>query len=467
MLVLGILLLFAPAAEELEEQVRKFAQVYALVEEQAADPPAPQFAFYQGAIPGALKKLDPHSVFFDPQQFQQLQEMQKSVRKGFGSVVTVLPGRVIVLQTLPGTPSARSGIAPGDEIIAINGYRLEFLDMDQLIALLSQSRQQEAKLDVRRPGSAGLLPFTLVPEEMQSPSVERRFTLRPGVLYLRVGSFDPSTGSEISEAIQQAGGNGLRGLVLDLRNNPGGSLEAALDTASLFLKPGQKILSIRGRRTEVKDITVPAGDRTPYEFPMAVLMNGRSASASEIVAGALQDYQRAKILGEPSFGKGLVESVFPLSSGTGLALTTAFYYTPSGRSIQRPLGAGALAGATAGSEGGIRPDIPVAPEPQTRLRMVLEATGAFARFATEFLRSRPPVPELFEADSELLDNFRVFLSGQKIQPGVGDWSTDREWIRSRLTQEILNQAAGVERGDELEVRRDSTVVAALRAIGVK
>ena len=460
-----LLLLASAPVEDIEEQIRRFAQLYALVEEQAADPVNPETAFYQGAIPGALRRLDPHSVFFDPQQFEQLKELQKSTRKGFGSIVSVMPGRVIVLQTMPGTPSARSGIAPGDEILAINGYRLEYLDMDQLAALLGQSRQQQARLDVRRPGSARILEFVMTPEEMQSPSVERRYVLAGGIAYLRVGSFDASTGRELREAIEQMGGSRLKGMVLDLRNNPGGVLEAALDTAALFLKPGEKLLSIKGRKTEQKEITIPDGAPPPYTFPVAVLINGRSASASEIVAGALQDHGRGKVVGERSFGKGLVESVYPLSNGTGLALTTAFYYTPSGRSIQRPLPGSALAGSVAAETGGVQPDVTVAPEPQTRLRIAIEATGSLASFATEFLRSKPDIGDSFEVPSQLLDRFRVFLSERNIQPGIGEWSRDQEWMRSRLKQEILNQAVSVERGDELEVNRDPAVLAALGAVG--
>src|SRR6204780_5432772 len=182
------------AADDMESSVKSITEAYAIAEDNAADPVSPGQAFFQGAIPGMLRRLDPHSVFFDPGQFDQLKKLQTSTDKGFGSVVSILPGRVIVLQTLPGTPSAKSGIAPGDEILAVNGYQLSRLDMDQLIALLSQSRQQQAQLVVRRPGNARFLNFVLIPEEMQEPSVERAFFLKPGIGYLRVSSFDEKTG---------------------------------------------------------------------------------------------------------------------------------------------------------------------------------------------------------------------------------------------------------------------------------
>jgi len=324
------------AADDLDSEIKSLISVYASLETNAADPVAPEQAFYQGAIPGLLRSLDPHSVFFDPGQFDQLKKMEASTQKGFGSVVSILPGRVIVLQTITGTPSAKAGLSPGDEILAVNGYVIARLDLDQLAELLGESRQRPARLEVRKPGSAHILELTLIPAEMQSPSVERAFLLGAGVGYIRVSSFDEHTVQELKEAIEKLGGDRLTGLVLDLRNNLGGLVTAALETAALFLRPGQTIFTVRGRHMPEKAETVHAGAK-PYGFKLAILINGKSASASEIVTGALQDHDRAIVLGEPSFGKGLVQTVFPLSQGAGLALTTALYYTPSGRSIQKPL----------------------------------------------------------------------------------------------------------------------------------
>jgi carboxyl-terminal processing protease len=310
------------AADDLDTQIRSVISAYAILQQNAADPVSSEQAFYQGAIPGLLKKLDPHSVFFDPGQFEQLKRMEQSTSKGFGSVVSILPGRVIVLQTLPGTPSAKSGLAPGDEILAINGYVINRLDLEQLPQLLEQSRQHQARLDVRRPGITAIMHFTLTPEEMQAPSVERAFFLGAGIGYIRVASFDEKTAQQLKAAIEKLGGDRLSGLVLDLRSNPGGLLTAAIETAGLFLRPGQKIVTVRGRKVAETSESVPEAAK-PYGFKLAILVNEKSASASEIVSGAMQDHDRATILGVSSFGKGLVQSVFPLTESTGLALTTA------------------------------------------------------------------------------------------------------------------------------------------------
>src|SRR5579871_619606 len=469
------------AADDLDSQLKTILTAYAIMERNAADPVSSEKAFFEGAIPGLLRRLDPHSVFFDPGQFEQVKKMEESTQKGFGSVVSLLPGRVIVLQTTPGTPSARSGMNPGDEIVAINGYDISRLDLEQLTQLLSQSRQQQAQLIVRRPGIVRMLSFTLIPEEMQASSVERTFFIGAGIGYIRVGSFDANTAGEIKKAIEKLGGDRLAGLVLDLRNNPGGMVKAALDTASLFLQPGTKIVTVRGRHVPEESETVPS-IATPYGFKLAILVNEKTASASEIVSGAMQDHDRATILGEASYGKGLVQSVFPLTDGTGLALTTALYYTPSGRSIQKPLDSSKFElgdttahpnvqtefhtdkGRLVTGGGGIRPDIEVSPPAMNRLRAVLDASGSFTNFATEYLRKNK-ISEDFDVTPAVLRDFQLFLADRGIQPGVAELSVERSYMTNRLKTEIFNQAFGVEKGDEVEAQRDPVILKALEIVG--
>jgi carboxyl-terminal processing protease len=465
---------------ELESELKSIAGAYALIEQNAADPVNSRQAFYQGAIPGLLRRLDPHSVFFDPEQFDQLRKLETSTQKGFGTVVSLLPGRIIVLQTVPGTPSAKAGLSPGDEILGINGYVVAQLSLDQLTELLTEARQHEVRLVVKRPGSARMIEYTLMPAEVAAPSVDRVYFAAAGIGYVRVSSFEESTPGLLRDAIEKLGGAQLHGLILDLRNNPGGLLTAAQGTASLFLEPGQKILMVRGRNVPEHSEVVP-DEAHPYHFKLAILINEKTASASEIVTGAMQDHDRATVLGQPSFGKGLVQSVFPISEGAGLALTTALYYTPSGRSIQKPLDAAQfeLAGATAqpkkGPEfhtdkgrivkggGGIQPDIVIAPQGLDRLEAVLEASGSFPTFATQYL-SNHKVDEEFEVSPQVLDDFRVYLAGKQIQPGQGEWVLERPFLENRLKTEIFNQAFGVEKGDEIEAQRDPAIQRAIEVL---
>jgi carboxyl-terminal processing protease len=423
-----------------------------------------------------LKTLDPHSIFFDPGQYEQLKQMEKSEQKGFGTVVSVLPGRVIVLQTMPGTPSAKAGLAAGDEILAINGYVLSQLEFEQLVELLSVARQKQAVLDVRKPGNARVMRMMLSPELVDLPSVDRAFEIAPGIGYFRVTSFDQHTGPLVKSTIEKLGGANLKGLVMDLRGNPGGVAQAALETASLFLEPDQLIFSVKGRAQKTEEVRV-AKLNTPYSFPVAVLIDGKTASASEIVTGALQDHDRASVFGEPSYGKGLVQNVYPLSSNTGVALTIAFYYTPSGRSIQHPLQGGTLdetthalnglyrtdRGRLVQGGGGIQPDEVIYPPQVDRLMMVLDATGSFISFAGEYLQTHP-LKAGFEVTGEMLDQLQVYLSARSIQPGVAEWTRHRDWIQSRLKQELTTLAFGVAKGDEVEMQRDPVVQRAVKIV---
>lgn len=468
--------------DELERELKRLIGVFAIVEGHAAERISLDQTIYGGAIPGMLRQLDPHSAFFNREQFEQLQEMERSMSKGFGSIVSVLPGRVIVLQVQDGSPASKAGLSPGDEMVVINDIPLARLDLEQLIQVLSMTRQKPARIGVRRQGTAGLLTMTMTPAELLSPSVDRVFLLSEGAGYIRATSFDGETGKQVREAVEKLGGNKLSRLVLDLRDNPGGVLQAALETAGLFLEPGQRILSARGRGKAEQVIDVPA-EAKPYRFKLAVLINAKSASGSEIVAGALQDHDRAVVVGEPSFGKGLVQSVYPLSEGAGMALTTAFYYTPSGRSIQKPLQNVELGKATAVTErptyktasgrevrggGGIDPDELAPPEAPSRLRAVLEMSGAFPAFATEWLKMhRAEATRSLELKPATLDEFQLWLSRRNIRPGVAEWTRERAGVVARLTQEILNQAIGVNAGDEVEVRNDRVVERALDLIGAK
>ena len=468
-------------SKDLGPALRHFVDVLSTVQAEGADAQPIDKLVYEGAIPSMLRELDPHTQFFGPAQFQQLKQMEDSEQKGFGSIVSVLPGQVIFLQTLPGTPSNKAGIQAGDELVAINNIAIRSLEPQQIVELLTEARQQRVSIYVRRQGSARPLQFTLTPELVDAPSVDRAYMLQRGFGYIRIASWDLQTASQLSDAIAKLGGDSLEGLVLDLRNNPGGVVKAALDAAAMFLSSGQRILTAKGRSSETQTADVPPGAK-PYHFSLGIIINEKTASASEILSGALQDHDRAVIVGEPSYGKGLVQSVMPLSDGAGLAITTAFYYTPSGRSIQHPLRDSALSdtfndkpnpnapvyktdkGRTVTGGGGIQPDIRVGPPSLSRLEAVLDESGVLTSFATDYLSKHAPVPEPFEATPAILDELKVFLASRSIQPSIAEWSAERLWISNRLQEEVVTQAKGVASGEEILAKRDPQIQAALGAI---
>lgn len=468
LLVVFLLFAFPVAAQEdpegLAQHIRRFAQVFALLEENSADKPDVKAAFENGALPGALRKLDPHTVFFNKDQFEQLRDMQTSTRKGFGSVVSVLPGRVIILQTMPGSPSARAGLSPGDEIVAINNVPLSRFDMEQMIEYLTYTRQKEALLHVRRQNFPRPLEFVLSPATLDAPTVERSFYLEKGIGYIRVGSFESHTGRDFAAAVEKLGGAEMKGLVIDLRNNTGGVFASALEMAALFLPAGARITSIKGRAKKEEVIDVPKDEAGKYKFPVAVLMNEKSASASEVFGAALQENGRAKIVGIATYGKGLVQSVFPLGGGTGLALTTAYYYTPKGRSLQRKLEDAQIDPTLATNSAGIKPDIAITHEPATRLRAFLEQNALITSYANEWVQKNPKPGADWKLPLAIIDQYRTWLGAKNVMPTLAEWSWDRDWILGRLEQEILNLSVGVDRGDEVEARNDVQVKAAWGAV---
>jgi len=450
----------------LVEHVRRFTDVFSLIEANSAEPIQAGPAFESGVLPAMLRKLDPHSVFFNKDQFEQLREMETSTRKGFGSIVSVLPGRVIVLQTMPASPSERAGLNPGDEIIAINNVALSRFDMEQMVEYLTYTRQKDALLSVRRQNFPKPLEFVLSPATLNAPTVERAFALQPDYAYIRVASFEDKTGRDLRNAIEKMGGHKLKGLVLDLRNNPGGVFGSALETASLFLPSGTRLTSVRGRSKKEENIDVPP-DNQPYQFPLTVIINEKSASGSEVVASALQDNGRARIIGLPSYGKGLVQSVFPIAGGNGLALTTAYYYTPKGRSIQRRYEDSQIDPALNILKAGVQPDIEQGPERQTRLRAFLDSNALITAFASEWLTQNLKPQPGFTMPRTVLDLYQRWLSERNVQPTLGEWSVDRDWVQNRLEQEIVNLTLGVEAGDEIEARRDPQIQRALAELQSK
>lgn len=475
--ILLIVPMLAPAQESFEDVLRIFTKVYAAVEENAADEVNPSIAIYEGALPGAVRALDPFSVFLTADRFAQLQEMQSSREKGFGSIVSILPGRVIVLQVLPETPMARSGIEPGDEFLAVNNYRVSALTDEQIIELLNHARQGPVAVVVRRPGSTRPLQFTLTPQEMDSRSVDKAYLLPGNIAYVHIKAFEGETARQFRDAVEKLGGDGLEGLVLDIRDNPGGVIDSALDISSFLLEPGSVILRAHGRAQAAVEERVPAAAK-PYRFPVVILMNEKTASAAEIVAGSLRDHKRAILLGQRSYGKGLVQRVFPLSEGAGLALTTSYYFTPNGESIQRPLkdsqvrkqedesssqGQSGRDVALTG-QGGIAPGEIVDPPPFNQFRYVLEGTGSFATFATEYLRVGNSVDENFEVTGATLDEFQYFLSQNNIRPPLSMWTANSDYVRVRLKAEILNQGMGVEFGEKVEAELDPAILRALAVI---
>jgi carboxyl-terminal processing protease len=462
-------------SDEVTTESLKFTEVYEAVEKNFMDRVEPDQAIFDGGIRGMLAKLDPFSAFFDRDQFEMLQQQARGEALGFGSILYVTPGKVLVLQAAQGSPSWRAGLGPGDEIVEINGERVSRLDFQSLIALLQRSRSHPVRLGVIHPGKLIAQDFELKPAEVALPTVDKDFALSTGIIYLHLTGFEQKTPREVVAALERLDASHAKGLLFDLRDNHGGMVDAAVGVANLFLKPGSLVLTTQGRSMPEKRYQTSSVPQQ-FDLPLVVLVNGNTASAAEVLTAALQEHDRAVIAGEPTYGKGVVESVVALEEKTGLALTTGQYFTPSGRSIQRPLPGTAFApteentdptpnpgnfhtdaGRPITAGGGITPDVTIPPRPIDPWLAFLNQRGAFTGFAEEYLTLHGKVDESFKPSEAVLENFKEYLVKNRTRVPEEFWVQDQDYLKVRIKTELFNLVFGLARGDEIETNNDPQV----------
>jgi len=297
----------------------------------------------QAAIQGMLSTLDPHSMYFPYNEFKKLKEDQDSRFYGIGVTIVQHRDGVYIQSAVEGTPAGRLGLRYGDRILEVDGKDARDWTSEQVSKRVRGGKGEPVTIKVDRAGSEAPLNFTIIRDSVPLPSIRNAYMLRPGTGYVGLtGGFQSTSDEELREALDKLKGQGMRQVILDMRGNPGGLLNQAIDVASEFLPRGQVVVSVKGRTEYSDPIVYKSSGSDPEDVPLVVLINRGTASASEIVAGAIQDHGRGLIVGETSFGKGLVQHVFLLPFNTGLTLTTARYYTPYGRSLQRDYSSGSL-----------------------------------------------------------------------------------------------------------------------------
>ena len=476
----------------LRTSLKNFTDVYSIVEQNYAekmDSDHADKAIYDGAIPGMLHVLDPHSNFYDPKAYATMREEQHGRYYGVGMTIQpqLIDGalRIFVLYPFEGTPSFKAGIKPGDQIVSVDGKSADGLDSAAVAAMLKGPRNTHVTVVTKREGSPKNLSFDLVRDEIPRPSVDLAFLIKPNVGYLHVTGFQETTGREVGEALDKFRADGpLKGLVIDLRGNPGGLLNQAVEMSSKFLQRGQVVVSQHGRVERDQVYAVNSGEVGP-KYPIVVLVNRNTASAAEIVSGALQDHDRALVVGETTFGKGLVQTVFPISQDTGLALTTFHYYTPSGRLIQRPYDHLSLYdyyyvradsnpkdnanrevkltddGRTVYGGGGITPDEHIDPVKSNHVEVTLLQHYAFFNFSKKYFATHPSVPKDFQVDDAQIKSFEAFLKDQKIDVSDADVQANLEWVKESIKSDLFTSQFGQQEGLKVRAEWDPQIVKAL------
>lgn len=454
-----------------------FQEVVDYVSDRFVDPKQPA-ELYQMAIDGLLEELgDPHTVFMTPKDYNQLRVQTTGEYAGLGIQIAKRDGWITVISPLPGTPAERAGVQSGDQIVEFNGKSTRSWTEDEAVQTLRGPKGTTVELKVTRLGSEQPIPITLVRAEIHVKSVPAAYMMDNGIGYIELAMFSETSTDELRTAIANLKRQGMKGLILDLRSNPGGLLDQGVTVSDLFLDRGQIVVETRSRvpgqnqRSQAED-----PDQYPG-LPVTVLVGPGSASAAEILAGALQDHDRALVLGRTTFGKGSVQQVFRLSNDNYLKMTTARWFTPSGRSIQRPYGIDAAeggdvegarvepiepvdptalndttrkptfktaSGRTVYGGGGIHPDIVVVDSLNATERVLVETLqknwATFMqtrfRFAVRYVREHPELKPGFPVTPEMIASFHRALQDAGVVVDRTVYDKASSWVATYLGYEI-------------------------------
>lgn len=466
------------------DRLGTYTQLVSLIQARAADEVDPRVAI-EGSIRGMLRSLDPHSNYLDPDDYRGMLEEQHGSFSGLGIVISKpsLDKPLTVISPLEETPAWRAGIRAGDVISQIEGIDTLDMDIDDALKLLKGPRGTRVSITVTRPGYDEVLHFTITRDKITTRSIRQAFMIRPDTGYIKIENFTRTTDRELGEKLRELRAEGMERLILDMRRNPGGLLEQAVRVSDRFLKKSQMIVYTHGRINGSDQEFRSTGGGTRSDMPLVVLVDKYSASASEIVAGALQDHDRALIVGTTTWGKGLVQTVYPLSHDAALALTTARYYTPSGRLIQRDYhsledylsyeeDADELitpdsevrrtdGGRTVYGGGGIRPDVIVRLQKTSRFIDRLERGQMFFHFAVHYNTKHKLIPRDFRVNDAVIEELKRFLTARKFEWTDEQITENHQRISNEIAEAIASALWGLEAGYKVYARTDPQIQKAL------
>ncbi|MGH9308275.1 MAG: S41 family peptidase [Vicinamibacterales bacterium] len=490
--------------DEVSQHYRVFTAALAAIDREYVEE-VPSDRLVYGGVEGMLKTLDPHSSFFDPRQYAQMRERQEGRYYGLGIQISPIDGDITVMSIFEGSPAFKKGLRRGDIIARIEQEDAKGMSSEDAVKRLKGPKGTTVNISIKRRGYDQLIDLAVTRDEVNIVSVRGAFMIDSETGYIKLGEFTETSNHEIGAALEELGGHGMKRLVLDLRDNPGGALDQAIAISNRFLPRGDMIVYTRGRSAN-SDQDYRATAPSDYtNLPIVVLVNRNSASASEIVSGALQDHDRALVVGETTFGKALVQSVYRISDDAGLALTTGRYYTPSGRLIQRPWDGSfdeyltytlreqkaerqhtsaelkyTDAGRKVYSGGGIEPDKfmagPVEGFSPTRFGRQLYARGEFAKFADQYMaegdtrfsaanKNKKRIAKGFTMTDQMVEEFKTILGNSKIEVDEASFATDLPFIKTMMHYEIDLALFGVEEARRNLIAQDPQARFALNQFG--
>jgi carboxyl-terminal processing protease len=463
--------------DEVGQQYRVFTAAVDAIEKEYVDDVPPDRVIYS-AIDGMLHTLDPHSSFFDPRSYAQMRERQEGRYYGLGITIQAIDGDITVMSIFEGSPAYKKGLRRGDILAKVGDLDMKGWTTDQAVKKLKGPKGTLVNVSIKRRGYDGLINMDVVRDEVNITTVQAAFMVDKETGYVKLDQFTETSDRELGDALQRLSSSGMKKLVFDLRENPGGALDQAIRIANRFLPRGDLIVYTKGRVANANQRYVATESSDYTHLPMVTLVNRNSASASEIVSGALQDHDRALIVGETTFGKALVQSVYPISEQAGVAVTTGRYYTPSGRLIQRPWD-GTFdeyltytlrdqtsaerqhkasdmkltdVGRKVYSGGGIEPDKFIVGASMegfnpTRFGRLLFARQEFANFADQFRaegdtrlsdanKNKKPIVRGFVVDDKMVADFKTTVAARKVKIDEESFAKDDTFIRAMIHFEI-------------------------------
>jgi carboxyl-terminal processing protease len=489
-LLAGVLLITplcaASPEDELERSIKNLASALSMVGQNFADPVSTEKAIYQGAVPGMLRTLDPHSSFLEPNEYADMQRKQRAQYFGIGMIISMDGQKVIAMEPFPGSPAWRADLRRGDVIVAVDGKDVTGKDSQAVADMLRGPRGTQVKVSVMREAATEPVTVTVTRGEIETSLVDA-FWYKPGIAYVKVTSFEAqNVAKDVEAAMQRLDESKVQGLVLDLRGNRGGLVTEAVSLAGRFLRDGQIVVSHRGR-AEREQVFKAHGNPAAQKYPMVVLVDGGSASASEIVSGALQDHDRALIMGDTTFGKGLVQAQFPVAEGAALLLTIAHYYTPSGRLIQRDYSQKSFfdyyyarkqptqnqgdqkntdIGRKMFGGGGITPDEKYdSPKYSVFQRRILGSSVVYRFASTYFGTAKPALPVNWTPDNQVMSRFKDYLQTRNFPMTDAEFQRDKEWLRGQLRDEFYFRAFDKKTSERATVMDDLEVAHAVEEMG--